>query len=79
MPNRTWNHFDFIQKSAVGDYQYHRQTYHSMVYYMDEVVGSMVAALHAKDMWANTLWVHQSDNGGPVQQQPPPLPRACPP
>lgn len=32
---------------------------------MDGVVGEMVAALKSKAMWANTLWVHQSDNGGP--------------
>ena len=38
---------------------------HAMVYYMDTVVGSMVAALRQKNMWENTLWVHQSDNGGP--------------
>jgi arylsulfatase B len=36
-----------------------------MVYYMDGVVGEMVAALKTKSMWENTLWVHQSDNGGP--------------
>ena len=28
VPNTTWQHFDFIGTSAVGDYQYHRQTYH---------------------------------------------------
>ena len=65
VPNSTWNHFDFIQSSAAGDFQYHRQTYHAMVYYMDTVVGSMVTALRQKGMWENTLWVHQSDNGGP--------------
>jgi hypothetical protein len=65
VPNTTWNHFDFIAGAAVGDFQYHRQTYHSMVYYMDTVVGEMVQALTAKGMWENTLWVHQSDNGGP--------------
>ena len=31
VPNTTWQHFDFIGSSAVGDFQYHRQTYHSMV------------------------------------------------
>ena len=36
-----------------------------MVYYMDGVVGEMVAMLKSKNMWENTLWVHQSDNGGP--------------
>ena len=36
-----------------------------MVTYMDGVVGDMVAALKAKNMWDNLLWFHQSDNGGP--------------
>jgi len=65
VPNQTWNHFDFIQSSAAKDFQYHRQTYHAMVYYLDGVVGDMVDALKAKGMWENTLWFHQSDNGGP--------------
>jgi len=43
-----------------------RQHYASMVYYMDEVVGKLVAALKANDMWANTLLVFVSDNGGPI-------------
>ena len=38
----------------------------SMVFYMDGVIGEMVAAIQAKEgMWDNTIWVHQSDNGGP--------------
>ena len=61
----AWHHFDFIGSSAVGDFKKHRQTIHAMAYYMDGVVGSMVAALKAKGMWENLLWVHQSDNGGP--------------
>ena len=66
VPNSTWNKFDFIGKSAAGDFQNHRQTYHAMVYYMDTVVAAMVEALRAKEsMWDNTLWVFQSDNGGP--------------
>ena len=37
-----------------------------MVFYMDGVIGEMVAAIQAKEgMWENTIWVHQSDNGGP--------------
>ena len=31
-----------------------------MVYYMDAVVGSMVEALTAKQMWDDTLWFFQS-------------------
>lgn len=44
-----------------------------MVYYMDGVVGEMVELLNKKDMWANTLWVHQSDNGGVSTQSNPPV------
>ena len=66
VPNATWSQFDFIQKSAVGDYQYHRQIYQAMVHYMDSVVGMMQDSLEAKSMWNNTLWFHQSDNGGPT-------------
>ena len=65
VPEVTWKHFDFIQTSEAKDFEYHRQTYHSMVYYMDGVVGEMVAMLKSINMWENTLWVHQSDNGGP--------------
>ena len=32
---------------------------------MDGVIGDMVGALKAKNMWDNLLWFHQSDNGGP--------------
>lgn len=63
VPNSTWHQFDFIQKSSVGDYQYHRQIYQAMVHYLDGVVGMMQDSLQAKDMWENTLWFHQSDNG----------------
>ena len=65
MIDSAWHHFDFIGASAVGDFKKHRQTIHAMAWYMDGVVGLMVAALKAKWMWENTLWVHQSDNGGP--------------
>jgi arylsulfatase I/J len=65
VPKPTWDKFDFIGTSQVGDFEHHRQTYHAMVYYMDTVVGSMVAALQAKEMWSDTLWFFQSDNGGP--------------
>eukprot|EP01047_Picozoa_sp_COSAG01_P028573 COSAG01_NODE_1924_length_8886_cov_6.780699_11_plen_81_part_00 len=60
MPNATWHKFDMISASAVGDFDHHRQTYHAMVNYMDGVVGAMVSALQEKEMWADTLWVHQS-------------------
>ena len=63
--NETFRRFDFIAQSRTPDYEFHRQTIAAMAYYMDSVVGSMVGALQAKGMWNNTLWVHQSDNGGP--------------
>lgn len=44
-----------------------RRLYAAMTLYMDEVVGQLVAALKAnRNMWADTLLVFMSDNGGPV-------------
>ena len=48
-----------------------RQQYHAMVNIMDEVVGNITNAFKAKGaaVWANTLVVMSSDNGGPVDLQ----------
>ena len=44
-----------------------RKKYAAMVYYMDSVVGKIVAALKARPgMYENTLIVFFSDNGGPI-------------
>lgn len=41
-----------------------RKYYMAMVKYLDDVIGGMVNALKARDMWSNTLLVVSSDNGG---------------
>jgi arylsulfatase B len=43
-----------------------RRLYMAMVNFVDDKVGEVVAALKAKGMWSNTLWVTSSDNGGPL-------------
>ena len=40
--------------------------YMSMVGFLDDAVGEIVAALEARELWNNTLFVMSSDNGGPV-------------
>ena len=37
----------------------------SMVAYLDEGVGKIVDALTDSNMWEDTIWFCQSDNGGP--------------
>ena len=41
-----------------------RRTYEAMVHCMDSGVGNISAALRARGMWATTLVVMSSDNGG---------------
>ena len=43
-----------------------RAIYHSMVKFADDCVGNLAAALKAKGMWSDTLFVFTSDNGGPM-------------
>jgi len=43
-----------------------RRAYASMVTFVDTSVGRMVGLLKEKAMWANTLLVMTSDNGGPI-------------
>lgn len=43
-----------------------RQFYSAMTNYVDMHIGQVAAALQAKGMWANTLFVVSSDNGGPI-------------
>ena len=59
IPQAYLDKFAFIDNGV-------RQHYASMVYYMDEVVGKLVAALKANGLWANSLLVFASDNGGPI-------------
>lgn len=51
--------------SAGSDYRC-RSQYAAMVYLLDEEIGNVTAALKAKGLWADTLMVLHSDNGGPV-------------
>jgi len=43
-----------------------RRFYAAMVAHIDDVVGNLTAALKAKGMWEQTLFVSTSDNGGPL-------------
>ena len=55
----------YLQKFSFVDVEV-RQYYVAMVNHIDDVVGNLTAALKAKGMWANTLFVSTSDNGGPL-------------
>ena len=44
----------------------YRRLYMSMVGFLDDAVGEIVAELQRCEMWDNTLFVFSSDNGGPV-------------
>ena len=39
-------------------------TYNAMTRVMDEGIGNVTAALKARGMWDDTLFVFSSDNGG---------------
>ena len=43
-----------------------RQLYAAMVTYVDGMIGRVVDALKAKNMWSNLLWISSADNGGPI-------------
>jgi arylsulfatase I/J len=43
-----------------------RAIYHAMVKFADDCVGNITAALTARNMWRDTLFVITSDNGGPM-------------
>jgi hypothetical protein len=57
---RRYEHFSFIDDPD-------RRANHAIVAFMDEAVGNVTRALRANgDMWASTLLVWSSDNGGAV-------------
>ena len=43
-----------------------RRLYAAMVNFLDDQIGRVVAALKAKGMWDNLLWMSSADNGGPI-------------
>ena len=45
-----------------------RRIYHALVRRMDRHIGTLVAQLEARSMWAQSLLVFSSDNGGPITQ-----------
>ena len=51
--------FSWIDKKTRG-------TYAAMINFIDTLAGKVVAALQAKGMWDNLLWVSSADNGGPI-------------
>ena len=59
VPDSYLSKFSFIDDQD-------RQYYHAMVSYLDDVVGELVSALKARNMWDNLLFVASSDNGGPI-------------
>lgn len=61
VPQSYFDKFSFIK----DDYESHRQVYAAMVNFVDDTVGNITSALKAKGMWADTLFVGWSDNGGP--------------
>ena len=57
VPDSYTTKFNFIDNGL-------RQYYHTMVNYLDDVVGELVDAMKKKGMWENTLFAVSSDNGG---------------
>ena len=52
-----------------GLYQYNqtkRNEYYGQVSFVDSTVANITAALHTKELWANTLFIWTTDNGSPV-------------
>ena len=56
---------EYLKKFSFID-THDRQYYHAMISYLDDVIGSVTAALKAHRLWDNLLLVVSSDNGGPV-------------
>lgn len=66
VPDDYLDKFDFMKGKAMGNQQWWRQLYMSMVNYLDAAIGDAVQHLQTKEMWANTLMVFSADNGGPI-------------
>jgi len=64
VPKKWLENFDFMPQNGKSDFL--RRQYAAMTQYMDNQVGLLTDALKKKGMWDNTLFVFQSDNGGPV-------------
>eukprot|EP00054_Salpingoeca_dolichothecata_P002675 m.23544 g.23544 ORF g.23544 m.23544 type:complete len:547 (+) comp13190_c0_seq2:58-1698(+) len=60
-PIPYYHAFDFM----TNDWDHHRQLYASMVHYLDDCIGDIIEELKNKNLWEDTIWFHQSDNGGP--------------
>lgn len=56
VPQAYLDNFAFIDTKP-------RRFYAAMVNFVDDLVGRVVAALKAKGMWDNLLWVSSADNG----------------
>ena len=61
IPESYQKKFAFITDSG------NRRIYHAMVNHLDDTIGNLTDALKDKDMWADTLVVLTSDNGGYVK------------
>ena len=59
VPQRYLDRFAFVD-------QLQRRFYAAMVAHLDDMVANVTAALRAKGMWDDLLWITVSDNGGPV-------------
>lgn len=59
VPTEQESKFNFIDVLS-------RRKYHSMVNWIDGAIGRVVENLKSKNMYANTLIVFTSDNGGPL-------------
>ena len=55
----------YLDKFAFID-DVRRRTYAAMVNHLDDTIGAVAAALKAKGMWDNLLWLGSADNGGPI-------------
>ena len=59
VPQEFLDKFAFIEDPR-------RRLYAAMVNHVDSMVGAISAALKAKGMWDNLLWLGSADNGGPI-------------